>query len=281
MPHIRTSIKYFSSFLFLICLLFTPFFASAKTTPTATLDTSSLISNISKPSISGTATGTKTIKIAIYKEDSEKVFYKKTVTVKKGVWKTKISKKLPEGDYEINILEGKSSHPKILASGTITIDTSKKGNTKLVDTTLVVSPVPLLAGGVARAGKSVPIAYLQVNNTGKEDSALKGFWLTQNGSADTKSIIGFTVTDDKGVLQGSVAPIEGSILFKDGKTFVATPNTILTPGQLRLFTIKAILSQNISSHIGKNLMIDIASIDTNASTKAQFPIRGTTWAISN
>lgn len=93
MTYTHTSIKYFSSFLFLMCLLFTPFLTSVKTIPTATFDASSLVSNNSKPTISGTATDAKTIQMIIYKEDSQKVFYKKTVSVKKRNMENKNFKK--------------------------------------------------------------------------------------------------------------------------------------------------------------------------------------------
>ncbi|MDD5068602.1 MAG: hypothetical protein PHN89_03320, partial [Candidatus Pacebacteria bacterium] len=56
-------------------------------------------------------------------------------------------------------------------------------------TTLVVSLVPLLSGGVVHAGKTVPISSLQITNVGKELAILRGFWVQQNGTAPTQSII--------------------------------------------------------------------------------------------
>lgn len=148
------------------------------------------------------------------------------------------------------------------------------------DTTLTVSLVPLLSGGTAHAGKAVPVSYLQITNIGKDSATLTGFWIKQNGSASTQSIIGLTTVDDKGGSRGSVGGVEGATPFKDGMAFAPT-NATFAPGQMRLFTIKAVLSANISSYIGKQLMIDVTSIETNAKVSGAFPIVGTTWTLAN
>ena len=114
-----TYITRISLFVFLMSVFFVPLLASAstKTSADATIDVSSLTSNLSKPTITGTATGTKSIKISIYKEGSKKTVYKKSsIKVRDGIWKSKISKKLPNGTYTITISGTSNTTPKILAT---------------------------------------------------------------------------------------------------------------------------------------------------------------------
>ncbi len=157
------------------------------------------------------------------------------------------------------------------------ISTSTQSST-IGTTTLAIQRVPLLVGGIVHAGGTVSISFLQITNVGKEGALLKGFWVTQNGSAPTESIIGLSTVDDKGGSRGLNGGVEGTILFQNGLAFAPT-DAFFAPGQMRLFTIKAIMTQAVSAYVGTQLMIDVASIDTTATVKGQFPIRGTTWAI--
>lgn len=160
------------------------------------------------------------------------------------------------------------------------VNTGTTSPVTIGDTTLVVSFIPLLSGGQAKAGKSVPVSYLQVTNTGDNAASLAGFWLRQSGSAGGESIIGLTTVDDKGSLRGSVGGTEGSILFKDGLAFVPA-NATIAPKEMRLFTIKTAVTASVSSYLGKDIKIEVASVDTNAKVQGTFPIRGVTWTISN
>lgn len=144
--------------------------------------------------------------------------------------------------------------------------------------TLFVESVPLLSGGIARAGTSVPVSYLYLRNAGKEHTTLSGFWVTQNGSASTEAIIGFTSVDDKEIAHGSVGGSEGATPFKNKSAFVPI-DIIFAPGQERLFTIKARLTGDVFSHIGTQLKIDVTGVESNAQESGVFPIRGTTWTI--
>lgn len=171
----------------------------------------------------------------------------------------------------------KVNEVKVNEPSTVNTNTNINSKTKS-DTTFTVALVPLLSGGVARASASVPISYLQITNTGKENASLKGFWVKQNGSASVQSVVNFTTIDDKGSSQGSSGGTEGATLFKDGLAFAPT-DAMFAPGQMRLFTIRVVLSKNISSNIGKNLKIDVASIETSARVEGSFPIKGTTWTI--
>jgi hypothetical protein len=146
--------------------------------------------------------------------------------------------------------------------------------------TLVVAPVPLLSGGVAHAGDTVPVSYLQITNVGSATTTLTGFTVVQKGSAPTSAIIGFTTVDDKGGSRGTTGGTEGLTVFTDG-TAIAAVNATFAPGQMKLFTVKAVLSKNVSAAIGKTLMLSISGLETPAAAKGSFPISGTTWTISN
>lgn len=143
-------------------------------------------------------------------------------------------------------------------------------------TTLAIQNVPLLFGGTAHAGESVPVSYLQITNIGTSCTVLKGFWVKQNGSASTTAIVGLSTVDDKG---GSRGLTEGSMPFENG-TALAPTDALFAPGQMRLFTVKAIMAHDVSSYIGTQLMISVISIETAAIVRGQFPISGTTWTIA-
>ncbi len=240
---------------------------------------SSLSSDSPKPMLSGKATGVKNVHIELYKEGTTKPLYtSKSIKVKGSSWKVKISKKLPDGTYDVVVRGPKDMALNTLATGTLVVGDGDAGTSSA--TTLVVKSVPLLSGGVAHAGGSVAVSYLQVINVGKETATLKSFTLKQNGSASTQSIITLTSTDDIGTSKSSTGGVEGSTPFKNGIASVPT-NATLMAGETRLFTIKAVLTNNVSSYIGKQLMIDVTGVTANASVKGAFPIRGTTWTIAN
>ena len=158
------------------------------------------------------------------------------------------------------------------------ISTSTPSN-MIGTTTLAIQSVPLLVGGTVHAGETVPVSYLQITNIGSEGALLKGFWITQSGSAPVESIIGLSTVDDKGGSRGLNGGTESSILFQNGLALAPT-DAFFAPGQMRLFTIKAIMTRTISPYVGTQLMLEVASIETTAAVRGQFPIRGTTWTIS-
>ncbi len=145
-------------------------------------------------------------------------------------------------------------------------------------TTLSVSSVPLLWGGTASAGSSVAISYLKVVNIGKASTTLKGFLLQQNGSAPGEAVIGLSTVDDNGEPRGLSGGKEGSTPFKKGVAY-APAHAVFAPGQMRLFTIKAIMSNNLSAYVGTQLKIDVTGVDANATINGSFPMRGTTWTL--
>lgn len=244
---------------------------------------SSLTTTSPKPTLSGTVTGTKSVQITVYKEGSaKKVYTSKVIKARNDAWKTRISKKLSDGTYNVYVSGAKEIDFNVIATGTLRVGTDTKHpikNDNTSESTLYVSVVPLLVGGTVHTGASVPVSYLQLENVGKEQTTIKGFWLKQNGSASTKSVIGFTATDDLEIAHGSVGGVEGTTPFNNGRVFVPITMTF-APGQMRLATIKAILTNNISSHVGTQLKIDVESVESNAQEKGTFPIRGTTWTIT-
>jgi len=150
----------------------------------------------------------------------------------------------------------------------------------IANTTLAVELIPLLSGGVANTGVSIPISYLQIANVGTETAYLKGFWIRQNGNGPELAVIGLTTVDDRGGSRGYVGGVEGISPFKDGLAFAPTMIARFEPGQIRLFTIKAVLTKNITPYIGGQLKLDLTSLETNAgSVQGNFPIRGVTWTI--
>lgn len=164
------------------------------------------------------------------------------------------------------------------ASTTPLTSTSTESNT-IGTTTLAVQSIPLLVGGTVHAGQSVAISYLQITNIGKDGALLKGFWIKQNGSASTTSVIGLSTVDDKGGSRGFSGGLEGATPFQNGLAFAPT-DAFFAPSQMRLFTIKAVMANTVSLYVGTQLMIDVSSIETTATVKGQFPIRGTTWTIA-
>lgn len=258
--------------LFLVTALLAAFSAPAAYAASAVvvIDPTTLSTDSNKPTISGTASSTKKIKISITKQGASKASYKKSnIRVKDGVWKVKVSKKLSDGMYDVNV----SGVMGVLVIG------DENGNLEKVNTTLNVSFVPLLSGGIARAGTAVPVSYLKVVNTGKVEATLKGFNVRQTGSADVSSIIGLTTVDGTGTIRGSSGGTEGSTLFSNGLAFVPM-EAQFAPGEMRLFTIKAVITSAISSHVGKQLMLEVASLEGNSEFTGTFPIRGTTWTLA-
>lgn len=147
-------------------------------------------------------------------------------------------------------------------------------------TTFSVSAVPLLSGGDVERGDSVPLSYLQIVNRGSYAARLEGFWIKQNGNAPTRTVIGLSTVDDKGGSRGQTGGTEGSTPFSNGVAFAPT-DALFQPGQMRLFTIMATMSSDISTYVGTELKIDVTSLQAEEVTfTGSFPIRGTTWTLS-
>lgn len=146
-------------------------------------------------------------------------------------------------------------------------------------TTLKVLPVALLAGGTATPGSTEPISYLQVLNEGTATTTIKGFWVKEDGNTPVNAVIGFSSVDDKGNYRTNVGGVEGNAPFVNGQAYVPSGG-VIGPMQMKLFTIKAQLSAFAGQYAGTNLMLDVTGVDANAAFLNTFPIRGTTWVIS-
>lgn len=141
-----------------------------------------------------------------------------------------------------------------------------------------VSEIPLLTGGLAAPGTVVPVQYLKLVNTSNTKTTLPGVWVKQSGTAPVSAVIGFSTVDDKGSNRLSTGGKEGSTPFVNGLAFVPL-DADFDPGQFRIFTIKAQLSQNLSASAGTTLLIKLAKLDTTGKI-ASTPINGAVWTLS-
>ncbi len=237
---------------------------------------STLATKSTKPTLSGKASGTKSVQIQIFKEGSEKsLFVSKSIPVKNGMWKTKLTKSLSKGAYDIVLLGEKGVELNTIAKETLTIGTVTKATQKTSGTIVAVS-VPLLSGGIARGGASVALSYLQIVNTSKEAATIQGFTIKQSGSASTDTITELKISDDSGSYTNSIQGNGTTPLFKNGTAFIPI-QVGLAPGQMRLFTLRATVANTVTAHIGKQLKIDVVGVDTSAQVTSKLPIRGVTW----
>lgn len=243
----------------------------------ASIDVSALSSKNSKPTLKGSAVGIKNVEVEINDRATKKTLWSKEIKVKSNKWKVESTKKLNDGSYDVVVLD--SASDAVIANGTLMVNTGKGVTvSNKVNTTLSVSAVPLLVGGTAKTSGSVPVTYLKVVNVGKEVAVLTGITLKQNGTSAGNAVIGFTVVDDKNESRVTVGG-EGSTPFKNGVANIGT-NITFAPNQMRVITVKANLSNNVTANIGKTLMLEVSGIEANATLKGTFPIRGTTWTVA-
>ncbi len=165
---------------------------------------------------------------------------------------------------------------------TTTITTPTASTSTPSTASFAVGEIPFLTGGTATPGATVAVQYLELINKRNQQTTLPGVWLRQNGTAPVSSIIGFTTVDDKALFRTSTGGIEGSTPFQNGLAFIPL-NAGFTPGQLRIFTIKAQISKNLTTNFGTaygtTLKLDTDSIDTTGQIIGQLPVRGTTWTL--
>lgn len=155
-------------------------------------------------------------------------------------------------------------------SPSVTVNTTGSG--------ISVSDIPLLSGGVATAGTSIPVTYVKVENTSSSYAVIKGFTLVQTGTADTTSIIGFSTSDNTGGSRTTVGGVQGDTPFDDREAYVPLAAT-LAPSEFRIYTLKAILTREATGQQGKTFALNLKSIDTTARISGALPIRGTVWTL--
>lgn len=241
---------------------------------------SSLVSMSTKPKLSGTAEGQRTVQVAVYGSSLLKPLYiSKTLNVKNGKWNLKLNKSLKKGTYTVALRGDRKALLNTLATSTLEVGVKPdSADVSASDTTFYIESVPLLHGGIAKAGTAVPVAYLQVINIGKSTGALKSFSIQQNGNASTDVIAGFTVSNNRSTSTVSVGNVQKPITFKNNTAVLPVHQTINT-GQMALFTIKAVLNPQIGADFLKQLKLDVTGYNTNGKQKGAFPIRGTTWTL--
>lgn len=246
-------------------------------TPDASFNEETLTTTSTKPKLEGEAEDVRSVRLIIENEDGKRVFRSREVKINKdGEWKIRVTKKLKKGEYEVSLIGPKSTDYEVLATDTLVIGDKKdlKKNSDKKAGTVYMSSLPLLMGGTGTAGASVPVAYVKVGNPSKDTVTLSGFTLKQNGSANVNAVSGFSTNDDKGGSRATVASA-----FKNGSSFVPLSAT-LAPGEVRIYTIKANLSSNLSAYAGTTLMLDVVDAETSATNSTTFPIKGTTWTLS-
>ena len=59
----------------------------------------------------------------------------------------------------------------------------------------------------------------------------------------------------------------------------APANSTFLPGQMRIINVRAILAGNVSADIGKQLQLNVTSLEADSNIKGTFPMPGTTWTI--
>lgn len=276
-----TTLARISGVLLLAFALITPGVSvHAATTPTATIDAATLSTDKTKPSLTGDAANVATLKVEVLK-NGKRIFKSKTLKVRDGHWKVTSKKKLTTGSYTVVVYDAKDKKKKTLATGTLTVGSTSTGSKSSGKSGGVISvgALGLLSGGVAAPSASVPVAYIRVQNNSTEAVQLEGFTFKQNGSASGNSVIGFTTSDDKGGSRTTIGGSEGTVLFKNGSTYVPLAATI-SPNQVRIFTIKATMSKNPGSDLGKQLFLDVAGVTANGGIKASYPIRGVAWTVT-
>ena len=245
----------------------------ATTIAVGSIDASALRTSDSSPTLSGIAFGVQALQLSVREGGSGEVLYtSEDIPVSNDRWKATIEERLPDGVYTVELRAVEGFAFVIEPISTLTVDT------RPADTTLVITPINLLRGGSAEAGASIPVSYLQVANTGSSPATLEGFWVRQNGSASPQAVIGLMTLDDQGALTGFSLGEADEALFSDDLGFAPAEAT-LAPGQMRLFTIRALLTPDTSPYSGTQLMIDVVSVATTGSGQGAFPIRGTTWTI--
>ena len=236
-------------------------------------DRSALSTSNSRPTLSGSATGTKKVQVIVRTEGSTRPIFSKNVSVKRGEWKVKSPKTLTDGTYHVELLGEKGWDLNTLSEATLTIgDEAVSSTSNSGVSSLSVSSVPLLFGGTATRGASVPVAYLKVTNTGKVATTFSGVTLKQRGTAAVSAITSLEVRDDKGMSRGIMHAKTGS-----NNSVSAATNAEIGAGQTRLFTVRAVVSP--TAMIGSSLMLDLESLASNSKILGTFPLRGTTYTI--
>ena len=199
-----------------------------------------------------------------------------SIRVRKGKWSERVTTTLPDGSYQVAIMGENKQNSLTIATSTLQIGSAPIASQ--FSPTVVVVPVPLLIGGVARPGASVAVAYLQIINIGNATATLTGLTLNQTGTAPLAAVVGLTAVTDNGVARGSVGNMLTGTPFVGTSTFVPL-TVILAPREMRLVTIKAVMSPVLSPYLGTTLTLRVAGVSGNLKSQAAWPLFGTVWTM--
>lgn len=239
-----------------------------------------------RPIISGTASGVSSVRIVLAEEGSSTSSYDRTVRVSRGKWKTSSIRGLDAGTYTISVYAaGKNiqgSAAPLLDSVTFRYGKESSRSSSRNTTTgtarskgsLFVSSIPLLAGGTTSSGQTIPVSYLQVQNSGTEPVTLSSIQLKQTGTLGAANVSALSVFDDQGFERGRTG---AGAPFRDAVGSVPVTLTI-APGEMRLLTIKASLSPQAVP--GLSLHLVVSDLTTAGTLRASLPLPGATWTIT-
>lgn len=239
--------------------------------------TASTLSTLSTtPTISGTAENTQTVSFKVFKVGSKtSVYDSEDIRVVDGTWKHKLTDSLAKGSYNFVLYGSDELKLNTISKKILTIGTIASSDTG--QSTIVVQPIPLLVGGVAKRNQTVGLSYLQVLNVGLESVTITGIRMKQAGTASTKAVLTLLATDDTELHKGQVGKV-GVSPFVSGEALIPITLT-LKPKETRLFTLKAILASDVSDYVGDTLKLQVSGVNSRSSVKGTFPIKGVTWTI--
>ena len=245
--------------------------------PTEGHITASTLSSLSRtPTISGTVEGTDNVSFEIFKDGSKTSVYESDeISVMDDEWEHKVSKSLTKGSYDLVFSGSSELKLNTISKRTLTIGTVASSDTSA--STIVVQPIPLLVGGVAKRNQTVGLSYLQVLNVGLESATITGIKLEQMGTASTDTVLSLMAIDDTELAKGQVGKV-GDSPFESGEALIPITLT-LKPKETRLFTLKATMADDVSDDIGDTLKLMVSGVTSSSVIKGTFPIKGVTWTI--
>jgi hypothetical protein len=247
--------------------------------PTEGHITASTLSSLSNtPTLAGTAIGTKTVSLEIFKDGTKISLYKSgSVSVIDGDWKHKVTKTLVKGSYDLVFSGSGELKLNTISRRTLTIGTTAASDTDV--STIVVQPIPLLVGGTAKRNQTIGLLYLQVLNVGLESATITGIKVKQTGTASTDAVLSLIAIDDTELAKGQVGKV-GTSPFRLGEALIPITLTLKSK-ETRLFTLKATMVDDVSDYVGDTLKLVVSGVNSRSDVKGTFPIKGVTWTIGN
>lgn len=239
-----------------------------------TLSTKATAKSGEKLTLSGKTADVKKVVVVVYPAGSTTTIYTtKSLDVKNGKFSIKMPKTLADGAYKI-VLKTADIVPVVLASSNVMVGKAQP----IVQTNLIIKTVPLLAGGVAKLGAGVAVAYLQVINVGIAPANVTGFTFAQTGSAQPFAIVGFSMTDETGLARGAVGNmISGTPLINNTVTIPLL--TTLAPKESRLFTARAVVAPTGAAYVGSTMSFALIAVSGDIKVQSVLPLSSVIWTV--